>query len=229
MGDGVSTNPIIRINQMFTVNMTKSRSGVFILKNIYPLIIEQELCISLVSNALISNAEIPPNRDKLLKVVHSLPSISEEDHICHWDRHPFTHTPVTIPIKVIHPTTTSTITKASTYIMNINLSTIDLNKDGGQIYVQDGCFCSFECALAYVYDQYHNTVYHQSSALLYYIYKQLNLKKILRPAPSWRELKIYGGTMDIKTFRNTTAISYTSISSYEMPIFISLKYNTYMF
>jgi len=209
--------------------MTKSRSGVFILKNIYPLVIEQELCISLVSNALISNSTIPPNRDKLIKVIHTSPSASQTDHLCHWDRHPFSHTPITIPVKVIHPRTTSTITKASTYVMNINLSTIDLKKDGGQIYVQDGCFCSFECALAYVYDQYYNTIYHQSPSLLYYIHKQINPEKLLRQAPSWRELKAYGGSMDIATFRNTTAISYTTMSSYEMPIFISLKHNTYMF
>ncbi len=134
-----------------------------------------------------------------------------------------------IPVKVIHPRTTSSITKASTYIMNINLSTIDMDKGGMNIYIADGCFCSFECALAYAYDQYHNTMYHQSPSLLYYIHKQVYPTKMLRQAPSWRKLESYEGDMDINTFRNSSAVSYTTLSSYEMPIFISMKHNTYMF
>ena len=65
-----------------------------------------------------------------------------------------------------------------------------------------GCFCSFECSLAYLYDEKDYKQWEKIMLLKKLAMKmghQLNLKKY---APSWKLLKEYGGTLTIEQFRS---------------------------
>ena len=76
---------------------------------------------------------------------------------------------------------------------------------GNEHFETEGFFCSFNCVLAYNNEvSQHNIRYRESGGLLYkklfgcYPY-QMNIK----PAPSWKILKSYGGDMTIQEYRNT--------------------------
>jgi hypothetical protein len=63
-------------------------------------------------------------------------------------------------------------------------------------YETDGLFCSLNCCLAFIKDNKHDIRYNHSEVLLY-----KNLKQTIVPAPHWRTLIEYGGTLTIKEFR----------------------------
>ena len=69
----------------------------------------------------------------------------------------------------------------------------------------DGIFCSFNCVLAFINDNKHDSLYRESITLLNYFYKTIfgTLPKIFLPAPHWRLLKEYGGHLDIAEFRKS--------------------------
>lgn len=71
-------------------------------------------------------------------------------------------------------------------------------------YISDGIFCSFNCCLAFINENKNNNFYNNSKSLLLNIYSNLGgcVEKLI-PAPSWRILKKYGGSMEIEEFRNT--------------------------
>ena len=71
-------------------------------------------------------------------------------------------------------------------------------------YETDGSFCSFNCLYAFILDNKRDPLYTHSEMLFFKMYKDITgstLSKIL-PAPHWRYLKEYGGSLDIHTFRN---------------------------
>ena len=66
-----------------------------------------------------------------------------------------------------------------------------------------GVFCSPECAAAYIFDNYQNDDLWEKYSLLNYMYSKLynedNFK--IKPAAPRQCLKIFGGTLNIKHFR----------------------------
>ena len=73
-----------------------------------------------------------------------------------------------------------------------------------EYYITDGIFCSFNCCLAFIKDNWYNSMYSNSETLLNQIYNKLfnNTQKFLE-APSWRLLKDYGGGLTIQEFRQS--------------------------
>ena len=100
------------------------------------------------------------------------------DICCYHCRHNFNSQPLSIPIK---------------YYPKENK------------FDSDGVFCSFNCMLAYVHE--HNSfIYKDSGCHIKLLYKMIygpnNYTKII-PAPSWKMLKNYCGTLTIEEFRKT--------------------------
>ena len=93
---------------------------------------------------------------------------------CMWDCHAFEGAPCAIPMKYIN----------------------------GKFYVF-GCFCSFNCAMAYVFEQKTSNKWEQYSLLLL-LYKKLYGTEYvnLKIAPPRQSLKMFGGIFGIDQFRN---------------------------
>lgn len=136
---------------------------------------------------------------------------------CFWDRHPFTTYPIFCPIMYIPERVNKTyFSHISKHDYNIkedvvmksfeNLNDNRFTQLRKANYVTDGCFCSFNCVQAYINDNKHNDMYDYSSLLLIKLYNILYptqpIKSIL-PAPSWRTLLPYMGTIDITKFRES--------------------------
>lgn len=72
-------------------------------------------------------------------------------------------------------------------------------------YLTDGIFCSFNCCMAYIEDNKHNSMYDLSEMLLLKMYHDIYPTKVVSidEAPHWRKLKQYGGELTIEEFRNS--------------------------
>lgn len=155
-----------------------------------------------------------------------------KNYNCFWDNHPIPldiH-PIGCPIKYVHhqliKTYFSEISKDS-YTIKEDISDHKLNEIKKDInitsnpeikilengyYITDGCFCSFNCAKAYILSNKHNTMFENSQYLLLKMYNEMYNKKITKiiPAPSFRILKPFGGNTDIYDFRsNFNKIDYS--------------------
>lgn len=76
------------------------------------------------------------------------------------------------------------------------------SKQESGVFEVYGCFCSFECSLAYLYDENDYKQWEKVMLLKQLASKmghQLDLKKY---APSWKILKQYGGSLTIEQFRS---------------------------
>jgi hypothetical protein len=103
--------------------------------------------------------------------------IRKTDICCYHCRHNFNMQPLSIPIK---------------YYPKENK------------FDSDGVFCSFNCMLAYIHER-NSFIYKDSGCHINLLYKMLygvKNSKII-PAPSWKLLKNYGGTLSIEEFRKT--------------------------
>lgn len=94
---------------------------------------------------------------------------------------------------------------------------LPLSRINNKFYVT-GCFCTFNCALAYNYDKYQSTKW-ENSALLHLLYKMIHNKytKIL-PAPPKELLKIYGGPLTIEEYRHNLETNKNTYSVLQPPI-----------
>ena len=93
---------------------------------------------------------------------------------CYWDCHPFDSVPYGIPVKY----------------------------KNDKFYVT-GCFCSLECAVSYNFESNDNLGdAWERYNLINLLPNKLNYNKHVNPALSRKCLKIFGGDMDINTFRN---------------------------
>ncbi len=139
------------------------------------------------------------------------------DSACFWCRNKFEGYPIGCPIRYIpsqlNKTLTSVITGES-YTIKENVPMVNIADtqvlSQTQIFETDGIFCSFSCCLAFINDNYHNSMYKMSKTLLmnmYYIANGQSVNNVivdpLRPAPSWRLLKEYGGLLTIEEFRSS--------------------------
>lgn len=138
---------------------------------------------------------------------------------CFWCKSSFKTKPIGCPItfcnSMIEKSYVSHITKDKYFMKeNINKKKLEsaLETDGIDIepikkdyYLTDGCFCSFNCILAFIKDNKHDMFYKDSQSLLHSLYYQMIGKKVgkLIPAPHWRLLKDFGGQLDIEEFRRT--------------------------
>lgn len=96
--------------------------------------------------------------------------------LCHWCCHPFTSTPIGLPLK---------------YCSKKN------------VFHVTNCFCSFNCAIAFnnTFDTYNKE---EREHLLYYLlHKVRGISHVIKPAPSPLCLKAFGGELNIEEFRNT--------------------------
>lgn len=160
---------------------------------------------------------------------------------CYWCRHSFDSRPLGCPIQYVPNKIVksyySEITKDN-YILRENVSIQQLNqnintyKDTNMdvqqkgYYVTDGIFCSFNCCLSFIQENRENPLYTYSENLLRYIYLDLfgNQSQCIIPAPSWRLLHSYGGSLSIDDFRkNFYKIDYKDADN---PIYPSVHFHT---
>ena len=131
---------------------------------------------------------------------------------CFWCRHPFTNIPIGCPLKYIprqlEKKYFSEIHKENyTILHNITSKNIEEKMQGlsGNYYETDGIFCSFNCCLSFIYDNIKNPIFAHSQSLLGKLYMELyDIPPYdIKPAPHWRLLKEYGGTMTIEEYRDS--------------------------
>lgn len=149
---------------------------------------------------------------------------SQTDLHCFWCRHSFTSCPIGCPINYVNPmiekSYTSQITKDK-YYMRENVSSAKLKELESKMpssaveirtfpngyYQTDGIFCSFNCMLAFILSKYYDSFYANSFHLMHGMYEQFVGKKMIQhkilPAPDWRLLKSYGGTLSIEEYRRS--------------------------
>ena len=147
---------------------------------------------------------------------------------CYWCKQPFDNTGIGCPIEYsqygVIKEYYSEITK-DTYTINGSTSSEDLVSDMKDVdivskptYVMDGMFCSFNCCLAFIKDNRHNSLYKNSEQILYTLYRELfpnSGDTPINPAPHWRLLTTFGGNMDINEFRQSfDTIGFESTNQY---------------
>lgn len=107
---------------------------------------------------------------------------------CHWCCHAFEGCPIAIPTRV------------------------DTNSEGQPRWEVCGCFCSFQCAAAYNFDNNDDSDdMWENYALLNRMYSECNILNVdnivedrVFPAPPRQSLKMFGGYMSIEEFRSKT-------------------------
>lgn len=102
--------------------------------------------------------------------------------LCHWCCHNFNNTPLGLPLKYCHANNTFLVT---------------------------GCFCSFNCALAYNNSMRTIDNKQEREHLLYFLaHKILGDVSVIKPAPSPLCLSAFGGCLSIEEFREESSILY---------------------
>lgn len=140
---------------------------------------------------------------------------------CFWCRNPIPRTVMAIgcPIKYIPTQAVKTYyseiskdkytikenitSKRKTAISKTPNDSLDIiEKD---YYLTDGIFCSFNCCMAYIEDNKHNSMYDMSEMLLLKMYHDFYPTKVqvIDEAPHWRKLKQCGGDLTIEEFRES--------------------------
>lgn len=209
---------------------------VFVLKDIDPNAVDKKYGINITSNLqeknipenvtvidqLTSNQKenafipfIDESRKHCVTMIDSIQKKSIQAYYCFWCRHAFNTVPIGCPLRYVTDKVvqmhTSEITKERYYIVHQVTADADTSSSNTKTmirnyYETDGCFCSFNCCLAYIQNCNHNPIYMNSKRLLMKMYSEIfNTTKLVKifPAPSWRLLKEYGGFMDIQEFRNS--------------------------
>ncbi|MEY4278005.1 MAG: Invertebrate iridescent virus 6 [Bacteroidota bacterium] len=183
--------------------------------------------VTLVSELHQDNSTINLVRNQLNVTISMIDSITKKElqrTNCFWCRHNFTTLPIGCPIQYVHDKAIkqcqSEITKEQYTIVQKIASSVEEIKDSevkhirSGHYVVDGCFCSFNCCLAFINDNLHNSMYSRSKYLLVRLYCEMfsTDNATFQPAPSYRLLDVYGGHLTIKEFRSSfTTHVYTFI------------------
>jgi len=145
---------------------------------------------------------------------------NKTDLLCFWCKHSFENSPLGCPVKYINnkieKSYISYITKDKycmkenvtklklSKILSIKQDLININVIESEYYLTDGIFCSFNCVMAFINDNYNQFFYNESKMLLYTMYKDMIKSKVnkIKAAPHWRMLKCFGGSLSIKEFRD---------------------------
>jgi hypothetical protein len=119
---------------------------------------------------------------------------------CWWDRHPFKTSPIGCPL-VYHSHKTEGIDKER---FEEKLKAANIRCDKNDFFETEGYFCSFPCCKAYILSQRNNMRYKDSASLLsLLLYVMYGIRDIIPVAPSWKNLKEYGGHLSIQEFRSS--------------------------
>jgi hypothetical protein len=177
------------------------------------------------------------NKDKPLCIrlsttmmVHVVKGVypQKTDKPCFWCRHTFDGQPLGIPLKWIPSTLNVTpptykVTDIKDVVQVTCKQVKKLLEDPEHrdnvtlngYFECDGIFCSFNCMDAFILDETTNNMYKDSYTLIARMYKivtgtYIDRKKKNHPAPHWRSLKLYEGTLSIEKFRLTfNSVKYT--------------------
>lgn len=156
------------------------------------------------------------NKYKCVTMFDSLTKGKITTQHCFWCRHPFSSVPIGCPLKYIPNEIiqgySSEITKEKytvcQKICKNDIQQIDNDQQNIKIndyFETDGSFCSFNCCLAFIKDNVHNPLYARSQNLLMKmcldVFEDCDID--IKPSPSWRLLKEYGGFMSIQEFRDS--------------------------
>ena len=148
-------------------------------------------------------------------------------YCCYWCRNPFESRPIGCPIRYVsnkgikkyysevskdNYIIKENITNSKRNLISENDNDLSIfnhnnsiiNIDKKEYYETDGVFCSFNCCKAFIKDNKHNNLYEHSEFLLSKLYFDMIGSKnvVINPAPHWRLLKDYGGTLNINQFRD---------------------------
>lgn len=137
---------------------------------------------------------------------------SDVRYHCFWCRNEFDSRVLGCPVKyypskyfrVYNSKITGEISSCSDVSNGISSSNMQHGEEvSREYYLCDGIFCSFNCILAFIKDNSRDPRYEDSCMLLNNIYSKVHntLTFNITPAPHWRMLKEYGGSMSIKEFR----------------------------
>lgn len=145
----------------------------------------------------------------------------DSNYNCFWDRNPIPSNVMAIgcPIKYVPnqavKTYYSEISKDK-YTIKENITAKKrqmIEEDGEDVlkilnknyYLTDGIFCSFNCCMAYIEDNKHDSRYNMSDMLLLKMYHDIYPKRVasIDEAPHWRKLKPYGGDLTIEQLRDS--------------------------
>jgi len=161
--------------------------------------------------------------------------------LCFWCKHTFDNIPIGCPIRYncpqIYKQYYSEITKDK-YSITEDITIMDhdniekqnkkktVKLDKKFYYETTGIFCSFNCCLSYIKDNFKNPLYNNSELLLSKIYKELfDIDINIKPSPNWTLLKSYGGPLTIEEFRDSNhKVQFEDLRSYitKIPKQISL-------
>lgn len=87
-----------------------------------------------------------------------------------------------------------------------------------------GKFCSWECMMAYNIDMNDENISKRSS-LMYHMYKKTYGKEVvIKPAPSWKILNIFGGIIDIDKYRMNLSMNTVNYNYIKPPIISRISY-----
>ena len=139
-------------------------------------------------------------------IVSKIGDFKSKVYNCYWCRHPFKTVALGCPIKYVPNVSTRTyysemtksnfsvkenVCKNQTFSDNSDIETTE-----NDFFETDGIFCSPNCLYTFIKDNKKNPLYIDSEALFY----RICTEKLL-PAPHWRLLEVYGGTLTIEKFR----------------------------
>jgi len=161
---------------------------------------------------------------------------NDREYCCFWDRHPIPSNVKILgcPIRYVsdkavkhHYSEASKITYTIRENVNNNVKqgiisgiSTGFSVEEKDYYETDGMFCSFNCCMSFINENKKNPIYEFSEMLLLNIYCKLFPKKTdepstILPAPSWKLLIEYGGTLDIDKFRESfNKVEYRDVGSY---------------
>jgi len=140
---------------------------------------------------------------------------SGRDIACFWCRHRFASQPIGCPLRYVPNQVEKTLrTRANEkYVIRENIAvsemTPEMTSARTHYYETDGVFCSFNCCAAFIDDNHNNSRYRFSRSLMMNMYCAINdvdpssLPDRVKPAPSWRLLREYGGHLSIDEFRGS--------------------------
>ena len=140
-------------------------------------------------------------------IVSMIADFKNQEYNCYWCRHPFKSVAIGCPVKYIPTTSVRTYfsemtksnfsVKESICINQLVEPNAAVEISDNDYYETDGIFCSPNCLFAFIIDNKKNPLYIDSESLFY----RLCPDKVL-PAPHWRLLTVYGGTLTIAAFRD---------------------------
>ncbi len=144
---------------------------------------------------------------------------------CWWCSHAFLTRPLGCPLKFYGEHECKWVADYMQNYMKHN----NLNFENLDFFETEGIFCSFSCILSYILDKGMHSKYKNSISYLYLlrqkIYNSSTDMGEIKKSPPWKMLKKFGGSLNIKEFRNSTHSEYTETINTKRPfMLISSQY-----